>query len=196
VKKGELIISLNEAPFKADRDLMQSHVDFQLARLTESQRDLKQQQELYERTVLSTVELENSELRVKRDTALLASAKAKLARANYDFSNSRLTAPFDALVMTVQVNEGQAINNALQTKTLVSLVRQGHFIARFSVDAAQTGKLKIETPVKVNISDTQYPAKISAIFYENAEKRYTVDARFSTESGSIPAGKKASVVIE
>lgn len=206
VKKGEPLVSLDETPFKADKVLMQASVTFHQARLTESTRDLKHQQELFDRTVLSTVELENAELRVKRDSALLESAKARLARADYAFSNSQLKAPFDALIMTVQVNEGQAINNALQTETLVSLVRQGYFIARFNVTAAQLEKMKVETPVKVVIGGTRYMAKISAISYEpvpfskgaglSVEKRYRVDAGFYTQSDSIPVGKQASVVID
>lgn len=206
VKQGETILSLDETPFRAERAFMQSRVAFHQARLTESQRDLKHQQELFDRTVLSTVELENAELRVKRDNAQLESAKARLARANYDFSVSRLKAPFDALVLAVQVNAGQAINNTLQSKTLVSLVRQGSFVAGFKVSAGQLEKLKIETPVKVVIGDAQHPAKISAISYaplqlgqgEDAggEKRYRVEAVFFTAGDSIPVGKKVSVVID
>lgn len=204
VKKGEIMISLDQAPFKADRELMQSHVTFQQARLTESTRDLKHQQELYDRTVLSSVELENAELRVKRDSALLASARARFARADYDFSVSQLRAPFDASVMTVSVNEGQAINNAFQSKTLISLVRQGYYVARFNAAAGQLEKLKIGMPVKVVTSDARYPAKISAVVYQrvnkdtgiNNEATYSVEAGFLTEGDSMPVGKKASVVIE
>jgi RND family efflux transporter MFP subunit len=196
LKKGETILSLDETPFKADRQLMQSRVAFRQARLTEATRDRNHQQELFDRTVLSSVELENAELRVKRDTALLESAKAQLARANYDYSVSQLKAPFDAIVMTVEVNAGQAINNVLQSKTLVSVVRQEHYIARFNVAAAKLEKIKIQTPGTVIINDSKYPAGISAIFYESAEKSYTVEAGFSAESGLTPVGKKASVVIE
>jgi len=206
VKQGETMISLDEIPFIADRALMQSHVAFQQARLDEASRDFKHQQELYDRTVLSTVELENAELRVKRSEALLASAKARLARANYDYSVSQLKAPFDALIIAVNVNAGQAINNAMQSQILVSLVRHGYFTARFNVTAGQLENLKPGKPVKVVINDNRYAANITAISYEpveinkgagiGGEQRYTVEAGFFTDGGSMPVGKKASVVIE
>lgn len=206
VKKGETLIALDGTPFIADMALVKAHVAFHQARLDETKRDLKNQQELYDRTVLSTVELENAQLRVKRHEALLASAKARLARVNYDYSVSQLKAPFDALIMAVNINEGQAVNNAIQSKTLVSLVRQGHFIARFNVTAQQLKKIKIETPVKLVIGKTAYTAKVSAIFYEpvqlnkgagiGGEQRYTVEAGVYTPGDLIPVGKKASVIID
>lgn len=206
VKKGETLIALDEAPFKADLDLAQSHVAFHQARLDETRRDLNNQQELYDRTVLSTVELENAQLMVRRHEALLASAKARLARVNYDYSVSRLKAPFDAFIMAVMVNEGQAVNNAIQSKTLLTLVRQGYFIARFNVTAGQLEKIKIETPVQVVIGNTDYPARVSAIAYEpvqlsnstgvGREQHYTVEAGFYTDENLIAAGKKANVIID
>ena len=206
VKKGEIMLSLDETPFKAERTLMQARVALHQARLSEAKRDFDHQQELFDRTVLSTVDLENAELRVKRDTAMLESAKAMLKHAEYEFSHSQLKAPFDALVMSVQVNEGQAINNTIQSKILVSLVRQGHYIARFNAGAEQLDKINIDMPVKVVISGTQYAAKISAISYASAssyngsaisgENHYSVEAGFIVENGSLPVGQKASVVID
>ena len=124
VHKGDEMLSLDPVPFIAAKARAQSGIEVQKASLVESQRDLKNQRELYDRTVLATVELENAELRVKRDQALLENAKAQLAEADYAVAYSKLNAPFDALIVAVEVNEGQSISSALQSKTLITLVKQ------------------------------------------------------------------------
>lgn len=206
VSKDELLVTLVEAPFQAQVDLMQSHVDLQQARLDEALRDQRHQQEMYDRTVLSAVELENAQLRVRREQASLAGAKAELALANISYRNSRLKAPFDALVVSVDVNEGQTINNTMQTKTLVSLVRNAYFIAGFHVKPEQTEGLSLGQEVMVIIGKQQYSGNITAISYMPAGsgyyddmssgQRYRISAGFVVEAKSILAGKQAIVVVE
>jgi RND family efflux transporter MFP subunit len=206
VIKGENMISLDVRPFKAAKTYAQSRLDFYQAQQKESQRDLQHQQELFERTVLSQVELENAELRVKRDHAMFEGAKAQLARADYELSYSQLKAPFDALITAVLVNEGQTINNAIQSKTLISLVKQNHFIASFYVSLDDLKKLKIKSPITVMLEGNQYAAEISEISHQSvqsktgsfskAEMQYRIKAEFVVKSDSIPVGKNASVSID
>lgn len=197
VRKDELLVALVEAPFRAEVDLMQSRVDLQQAKLDEAVRDLRHQQEMYDRTVLSTVDLENAQLRVKREKATLAGARAELALANISYRNSRLTAPFDALVLSVDVNEGQALNNTMQSKSLVSLVMLHRFDARFNVTAEQLDGLEVGKPAKVIIGKKQHPAEITAIFHGSAGSgAYMVTAGFTADGNMVTVGKKAVVVIE
>jgi len=196
------MLALEPAPFNAAKTYAQSHLTIQQTLLSESLRDLKQQQELYERTVLATVELENAELRVKRDKASVEIAKAELAEANYELAYSRLIAPFDALILSVAVNPGQSINNALQSKTLVTLVRQNHYQAKFYVPFETLGKLKIGQKVKVNVAANVYQGIISSISYESLQKpndkvtNYLIEAIFTSPDQLLPAGHSASVHID
>ena len=84
VKHGEKMLTLDQIPFQAAKTHAESRVAVQQSLLVESSRDFRNRQELYDRTVLSTVRLENAELKVKRDKAFLKSAEAQLAVANYD----------------------------------------------------------------------------------------------------------------
>ena len=145
----------------------ESRVAVQQTLLVESLRDFSNRQELFDRTVLSTVQLENSELKVKRDKAFLKSAEAQLAVANYDLSYSRLSAPFDALVLFVSVNQGQSINNAIESKTLITLVRRGRYLARFMVSAEAYNGLQIGRSVTVKTQGNIYQGSISSIAFEN-----------------------------
>ncbi len=69
VEQGEVMLLLDQTPFNAAKAFAESRVTVQQTILKESLRDFKNQQELYDRTVLASVELEDAELRVKRDKA-------------------------------------------------------------------------------------------------------------------------------
>lgn len=199
VKKGDELLSLDQSPFKATRVHAQSRVAVQKTLLSESQRDFNNRQELFDRTVLATVQLENAELKVKRDQAFLKSAESQLAIAEYELSYSRLLAPFGALILSVHVNPGQSINNAIASKTLISLARQGSYLARFSVPAGALNKLEIGQSISVDAQGKSYQAVISSIAFGSVTSgdthTATVEAGFSSAGNVILAGSKASVQI-
>ncbi|PCJ88373.1 MAG: hypothetical protein COA54_03670 [Thiotrichaceae bacterium] len=201
VKQGEKMLTLDQVPFQAAKVHAESRVAVQQTLLVESLRDFSNRQELFDRTVLSTVRLENSELKVKRDKAFLKSAEAQLAVANYDLSYSRLSAPFDALVLFVSVNQGQSINNAIESKTLIALVRRGRYLARFMVSAEAYNGLQIGRSVTVKTQGNIYQGSISSIAFELVRtegvqrKSYLIDAAFSSDEQLLLIGDKASVHI-
>lgn len=202
VKQGDELLALDQMPFKSAKTYAQSRVTVQQTLLTESKRDLQQQQDLYDRTLLALVDLENAQLREKRDSANLDHAQAELADANYALTYSKLIAPFDALILSVQVNPGQSINNALQSKTLISLVRQNHYQAKFYVAADEAAKININQAVTVKSGGKQYDGNISSINYlplENESvqaKPFMISASFLMEAQAFNIGKFASVHID
>jgi len=202
VKQGEKMMTLDQIPFQAAKAHAESRVAVQQTLLVESTRDFSNRQELYDRTVLSTVRLENAELKVKRDEAFLKSAEAQLAVANYDLSYSRLSAPFDALVLSVFVNQGQSINNAIESKTLIVLVKRGIYLARFTISAEAYNGLQIGRSVTVNTQGNSYQGSISSIVSEQVgaeggqHRSYLIDAAFSSDKQLFLIGDKASVHLD
>ncbi len=201
VAQGKVMLSLDQTPFKAARDLAESRVTVQQTILQESLRDFKNQQELFDRTVLASVELENAELRVKRDKAHLKNAQAQLAVANYELSYSRLTAPFNALILSIHVNQGQSVNNAVTSKTLITLVARGHYLARFNTSAAASNALQINQSVTIRSQGEAYQGKVSGIMIEPVkvgaenDRQYRVEASFTSDKKSLAVGNKATVEI-
>jgi RND family efflux transporter MFP subunit len=202
VPQGDEMLALDPVPFKAARAHAQSRVNLRQTILSESLRDLKQQQELYDRTVLATVELENAQLREKRDRASLEEAQAELVDADYELANSRLIAPFDALVLSVETNPGQSISNVLQSKTLITLVKQGLYHASFYVPGEALEKFTIGQSVTVNIESKAYPGEISNIDYEPVQASgdnaglFMLQASFTAVDKAMFIGRKAKVHID
>jgi RND family efflux transporter MFP subunit len=200
VSKGDELLSLDQAPFNTAKIRAQAKLAVQKTLLAQSQRDLEQQKELYDRTVLASVELEDAELREKRDLANVADAQAQLATANYMLSHSKLEAPFDAIIMSVNVNQGQYINNSLQGMTLITVVRQEHYQTRFNVSLAELENISIDHPVTIEVAGRTYQGKVSNIEYlapvSDDSKGGAVAAEFIAKGAATLVGQKASVHIE
>jgi len=200
VSKGDELLSFDQAPLKTAKLRAQSKLTVQKTLLTQSQRDLEQQKELFDRTVLAMVELEDAELREKRDRANLADAQGELSTANYMLAHSKLEAPFDALIMSVHVNQGQYINNALQGITLISVARQGQYQTRFDVPLAELENIKLDQPVTIKVAGKTYPGKVSSIDYHSVGgsegKWFAVAAEFVSKDKTMLLGQKASIHLE
>jgi multidrug resistance efflux pump len=132
--------------------------------------------------------------------------RAQLAEADYELAYSRLLAPFDALILSVEVNPGQSINNALQSKTLVTLVRQGYYVAEFYVPVDSLDKFKVGQTVTVTLEGKPNPGVVSSISYEplqasgdNAKLNaglFMIQAGFTAVDNAMHIGRKAKVHID
>lgn len=201
VDEADLMLMLDQTPFKAAKVYAESRVVVQQTLLQESLRDLSNQQELYDRTVLASVELENAELKVKRDEANLKNAEAQLDVVDYELSYSKLSAPFSSLILSVHVNQGQSVNNSIESKTLITLVRRGYYLARFTVLADAFERLQIDQAVTIKSQGKSYQGEISSVTIEPEKADaghntlYRVEASFSSGGKTLSVGNKASVEI-
>lgn len=154
VAKGQVLVALDDTPFKAVLDQARADRD-------EAARDYKQAQQLFERTVLSAVELENAKLKSVR-------AQARYAQAKYQLDQSRIVAPFDAWVLEVRAQAGQNVVNALEARPLVVLAAAGEYLAQLRVPAATLDRLKIGQVANVTVGGKSYAGRIQSLALEPA----------------------------
>lgn len=121
VKKGAVLLRL-------DRTVLQAHLDEATAEHARAQadevdarRELDRAQELFNRTVSSTSELEAATLRHARAQANLAAAGARRAIAQKDLKDAELRAPIDGVVSALPGGPGTVVTAECQPKTLVIL---------------------------------------------------------------------------
>ena len=96
VSIDEVLLSLNPTRFAAAVIRAEAEVKIKTSNQLESTRDFEHAQELYDRAVLSNVELENAKLKYNRSVAELEATQAKLSQAKYDLEHSTIAAPFEA----------------------------------------------------------------------------------------------------
>ncbi|OZA21932.1 MAG: efflux transporter periplasmic adaptor subunit [Hydrogenophilales bacterium 17-61-9] len=119
VKKGSPLLRL-------DRTILQASLAEATAELTraqadagEARRERERAQELFNRTVSSTSELDAAVLLDARAQAGLAVAKARRVIAQKNLQDAELKAPFDGVVKAVPGGPGTVVTAECQPKPLV-----------------------------------------------------------------------------
>jgi len=198
VAKDQILVALKEDPFKAKVDEAEAVVAQRTADLREASRDYQQAKELYDRTVLSKVELENAKLKMTRAQAGLKQAKAQLALANIDLSNSRIVAPFDAWVLAVHVQPGETVIHTQEARPMVVLAAHGEYAAQALVPPDVVGTLKLNQNATVTVSGRRYSGRIGSIGLQPASEKtgddkFPVRVLFAVPEAPLTTGVPARV---
>ncbi len=196
VRKGQSLLTLDAAPYQARVAESRAAVARFAGEMAEARRDLGRTQELYDRTVISTSELDQARLRQSRAQAQLDGAQARLVRERQDLTDSALRAPFDAVVVARLAEPGQNVAVGLQPQPLLVLAKAGEMVARFKVPADRIGSLKTGQAVTVAVGKQDYPATLKNLGLEPVKDKdggvYEVDAVFAMKA-LMRAGMAATV---
>ena len=182
--KGQVLVALDDTPFKATFEQARADRD-------EAARDYQQAKQLYERTVLAAVELENAKHKSVR-------AQARFTHAQYALAQSRIEAPFDAWVLEVRAQPGQQVVNKLESRPLVVLAAAGEYLARLRVPSTTADRLKLGQAVNVSVGGKTYSGKIQSFGLEPAggkgDGQYDVAVYFQAAEMLRP-GRAAAVTL-
>lgn len=121
VKKGSVLLRLDSTVLQARFDEAAAEQARADADEEDARRELERAEELFNRTVSSTSELEAATLRHVRAKASLAGANARLAIAKKNLSDAELKAPFGGVVRSVPGGAGTVVSADCQPKPLVVL---------------------------------------------------------------------------
>lgn len=121
VQKGAPLLRLDRTVLRAR--VAEAEAEYARAEADEAdaKREAVRAQELFDRTVSSTTELEAATLRHARARAMLAAAEARRTIARKDLSDAELKAPFAGTVKAVPGGPGSVVTADCQPKPLVIL---------------------------------------------------------------------------
>ena len=195
VVKGQPLLALDDAPFVAAAHEAEAQLARRRIERDEAARDARQAEELYARTVLSTVELENARMKLARAAAGVKEAQAGLERARYRLRVSALRAPFDAVVLSRHMEPGQSIAAELKPPVLLVIAAAGEMLARGRIDSERAATLKPGQALTVSVGGRKYPARLKALAYEptdNGKEPYLLEAALTT-TDALRAGQTARI---
>lgn len=121
VKKGTVLLRLDKTVLQARLDEAAAEHAQAQAEAADAGRDFERAQELFNRTVSSTSELEAATLRQARARAFLSAASARHAIAQKNLADAELRAPVDGVVSAVPGGPGTVVTADCQPRTLVVL---------------------------------------------------------------------------
>lgn len=197
VKKDQVLLRFEQIPFKATVSQAEALLSRQRTLRKAAKREYEQAKELYERTVLSTVSLEEAKEKNQRAQADYKAAMANLSVAKYQFSQSILRAPFDGWILATHVSAGQTIVNNLETKPLIVIAEKGQYLARGNLPLKTISSLRIGDKVIVDMGNIEVSGKINSIGLEpikgKDKQHYLIEVIFELKSPLLRAGQSVEV---
>ncbi|MCG6975753.1 MAG: efflux RND transporter periplasmic adaptor subunit [Acidiferrobacterales bacterium] len=199
IKKGQLLLQLEQTPFVAELEEAKAARNQAAGDRREAERDYKQTKELYDRGLISNVELENAELKAKRASAAWNAAGARLKRAEYDLGHSRLVAPFNGWLLGRNAQVGQTIISTQQAQTLLVIAAANEYLARAEVPGKKLRDLKMGDRAVVEVADKKFNGVITVLGLEPVAGRkkddtyYEVAISFNSGGALLRAGQQAEV---
>jgi len=196
VKRGQVLLSLDSTTYRARVEENQSEITRLNAEVEEAKRNLDRVQELYQRTVVSTTDLDQANLRLVRSQSALSESRARLQQNRKTLDDASIRAPFDAVVIVRQAEPGQSVAAGLQPQMLLTLARSGEMIARAHLAYAQIEKLKAGQTLTVIVEGNSYTGTIKTLGLDPVkiqdELDYPVDVVFKSK-GLLRAGAPAKL---
>jgi multidrug resistance efflux pump len=124
IKHGDLLLEFDDTLILSN--LSEAHAKMNLAIInrSEAKKELERAEELYERTVLSEHELQQSKISYSDSMAQYASAQNLMVHAQWEKKHSKLYAPFHSQILNVSSYAGQYVNNKLTAQTLFIIKRK------------------------------------------------------------------------
>lgn len=198
VRRGQALLALDAAPFQAALRQAQALVAQRKLERDDRQRDYRQAKELYERTVLSTVEFENAHTQQARTEAAYQEAQALLDDRRYRLRISTLRAPFDGVVLMRYAQPGQTVATDLKPPILLVVAAAGEYLARARLPTERISELKTGQVVSVQVRGEKFSAKVKNAGLEPVapagtnNAQYEVDVVFETPQ-VLRAGQRAII---
>lgn len=196
VKKGEVLLSLEAGPYQAQVAEAEAAIGRLKEEAEEAKRDLDRTQELYDRTVIATTELDQAKLRHARASGLLSEAQARLRRNRAILGDTQVRAPFDAWVVARNAEPGQTVAAALQPPVLLVLAKAGEMAARANVSVDQIARVRVGQEVSVSVGGQRYSGKVRNAALEplsgSGDLIYPVEVVFPTHQ-ILRAGTPATL---
>ncbi|MGK2952222.1 MAG: efflux RND transporter periplasmic adaptor subunit [Thiobacillus sp.] len=121
VKKGAVLLRLDKTILQARFAEATAEQTRAQADEADAKRDLERAQELFDRTVSSSSELEAATLVHLRAQATLSAANARHVIAQQNLIDAELKAPFDGVVSALPGGPGTVVTADCQPRTLVVL---------------------------------------------------------------------------
>jgi RND family efflux transporter MFP subunit len=172
VKKGELLVQIDPFDYETGLAEQRSISKEAEARLQMLKKDYERARELRKENTVSEQFLENAELELVQQEAIVEQRGISVTQAERDLIETRLRAPYDGVVNNVSANLGNQVSGFGSDK-VADLIDTSQLEVRFSLSNAQYGRqLESGDPVvgrSVRVSWTvgnqtmEYDARIERI---------------------------------
>lgn len=200
VPKGQILVQY-------EQEVLQSRVNNLVAQLetarkmrNEAEAEYVRAQEMYKQSMLSEHDLQLAKLSALQAQSDYLRVKTELELAQYQLNHSRITAPYNAIVLQVHVVPGSTVVQTQQANPLVTIASDQHMMARVTISVEDAISLKPGDKAKVKVNGQWYSGQITQVVIGSGSNSSIGDSAYVDVEFAIPvkknkvyAGMKVSV---
>ena len=202
VRKGQLLISIDPAPYEAEVARAQAQTTAAQARVTHARNEQARARRLWEDKAIAQRELDDRESALREAEANLQAAQAQLQSSRLSLGYTQVRAPVAGRIGQLEVTVGNLIAAGPGAPVLATLVSVSPIYASFDADEQtylRYSRLAVERiPVQMGTSatsDTPYTGHLQLIDNQVDPRSGTVRVRavFDNKDGSLIPGQFARI---
>ncbi len=167
VKKGQLLVRLDQEKYRAQAERYKSSLKGAQADVKLNEMELQRSKELYEKNLLSRSELEAAIAKYERAISQLEQAKANLAEAEDALSKTVIRSPLNGVVIKKYKEVGEiALGSQFQEDVILLVADLSQMEARVEVNENDIVNVTIGDTAEVEIDafpDTTFKAVVTDI---------------------------------
>ena len=165
IKKGDMIASIDSSTQQNSIDNKEAQLAIYKAQLESAKVALNiaktqfdRENALFAKNATSKQEFESAKNTFSANSAKIKELEAQIKQTNIELSTAKInlgytkiTAPRDGTVVSVQVEEGQTVNANQTTPTIVNIADLSHVKMKMQIAEGDITKIKVGTPVEYSI---------------------------------------------
>ena len=165
VKKGDMIASIDSSTQQNSIDNKEAQLAIYKAQLESAKVALNiaktqfdRENALFSKNATSKQEFESAKNTYSANSAKIKELEAQIKQTNIELSTAKInlgytkiTAPRDGTVVSVQVEEGQTVNANQTTPTIVNIADLSRVKMKMQIAEGDISKIKVGTPVEYSI---------------------------------------------
>ncbi|WP_103631448.1 efflux RND transporter periplasmic adaptor subunit [Campylobacter concisus] len=165
VKKGDMIASIDSSTQQNSIDNKEAQLAIYKAQLESAKVALNiaktqfdRENALFSKNATSKQEFESAKNTYSANSAKIKELEAQIKQTNIELSTAKInlgytkiTAPRNGTVVSVQVEEGQTVNANQTTPTIVNIADLSHVKMKMQIAEGDITKIKVGTPVEYSI---------------------------------------------
>ena len=192
--KAATIATLEQTSFALTIKKMQAQIDQLEPQLFDAKLELDRAQELFDRTVLSEIELQKLDVIYKGLLAKKAAAQTDLRLAQYQQQKSILRTAEPVRVIDVKLQRGDVLNVYTQAEKYIALASVSSMLVSANISLPTALKIKNKTDFSVLIADKKYSAKMNTLSRVEASSQYRLLLKVELpESVNVLAGMDVEI---
>lgn len=188
VRRGDLLITIDPAPYAADEERAQAQVAAAQARRAQAQSELSRAQRLAQEQAIAQRELDERSHAARESDANLRAAEAQLQAARLALDYTRIRAPLSGRIGKLEITPGNLVAAGPGAPLLTTIVSVSPVYASFEANEQAVHRLLQGTPGGANGAIERIPVQMGTASGSDTPYRgrlQLIDNQVDAASGTI-----------